>query len=128
VVRQREYRQSSLAHQALDLVSMGSEAEEHALVDEHGGNGEPPGEPEGILAGCGITSDVAHLHRGAARLKEGERGLTVRDAFHGEEHDLLHGPSTIPFPAVARDGAALTPSGASASIRPLDMTTSHLFA
>src|SRR5215475_9040611 len=85
---------------------MGSEAEEHALVDEHGGNGEPPREPEGILAGRGITSDVAHFHRGAARLKEGERGLTVRDPFHGEEHDLLHDSSTIPPPDVARDSAA----------------------
>src|SRR5215510_246572 len=107
---------------------MGSEAAEHAVVDEHGGNGKPPGEPEGILAGRAITSEVAHFHRGAARLEEGERGLPVRDAFHGEDHDLLHDSSTIPPPAVARDGAALTPSGASASIRPLDMMTSRLFA
>ena len=86
----------------------------------------------------GVAPDVAHFHRGAARLKEGEGGLTVRDAFHGEEHDLLHDSSTIPPPALGRDGrglllirdlaAALTLSGASASIRPLDMTTSRLFA
>src|SRR5215470_20104463 len=107
---------------------MRAEAEKHPLVDEYGGHSEAAGEPEGVLAGRGVAPDVAHVHRGAARLKEGEGGLTVRDAFHGEEHDLLHDSSTIPPPAVARDGATLTLSGASASIRPLDMTTSRLFA
>ena len=59
--------------------------------------GEAAGEAKYFLAGLGVAPDVAHLHRRAARLKECQRGLAVGDAFHGEEQDLLHDPSTIPF-------------------------------
>src|SRR5215470_5083261 len=102
-----EYSKNSLAHQGLDLVSMRAEAEKHPLVDEHGRHGEAAGESKGVLASRGVAPDVAHFHRGAARLKEGEGSLAVRDAFHGEEHDLLHDSFTIPPPAPGRDGRGL---------------------
>ena len=88
---------------------------------------EAAGEAEYLLAGLGIAPHVAHLHRCAARLKECQRGLAVGDAFHGEEENLLHDPSTIPFQAYHfRRASALTLSNASASIRPLNMTTRRL--
>jgi len=76
---------------------MGAEAQKDAFVDEHGGHGEAAGEAEYFLTGLGIAPDVAHLHRRAARLKKCQRGLAVGDAFHGEEENLLHDPSTIPL-------------------------------
>jgi len=113
----------SLAQERLDLLAVGAETEEDPLVDQHGGHGEPPRQPERFLAGAGIASDVAHLHGSPARLEESERGLTVGDAFHREEENFFHDPPTIPSLSAVRSTAALTLSGASASIRPLHMTT-----
>src|SRR5258708_3400485 len=48
-----EYNKNSLAHQRLDLLAVGAEAEKDALVDEHGGHGEAAGEAEHFLAGLG---------------------------------------------------------------------------
>jgi hypothetical protein len=81
---------------------MAVEAEEKPIVDHDGGHGEPTREAEDLSARLSISSHIAHVHGGAARLEKGQSGLAVGIAFHGEEEHALHEASTIAPPRSGR--------------------------